>query len=82
MYYIRLARELGMTVTEMLNRMSSLEIAEQRAYDMILADEAATGTGRRASVQSPPIPDPAEVTRRTYEYFKRRAGGPPTPPKA
>lgn len=39
--YIRLARELGCTVSEMLSRISSRELAEQLAYDKLLAEDRA-----------------------------------------
>ncbi len=34
-----MSRELGMTVDEMLSRISSKELTEQMAYEIILAEE-------------------------------------------
>ena len=38
-YYIGLARELGMTVSQMLEAMTSDEIAEQMAFDALKDDD-------------------------------------------
>lgn len=68
-----LARELGIpTVRGLLDQMTSADITEAMAYDKILAD-------RRAGAPPTPTtaPDPAEVTRRTFAYFSRRASRPP-----
>lgn len=54
--------------------MTSYEIAEQMAYDRLLAEDAQRPRGESALVRpGDPVPTPAEVTRRLLDWRATRS---------
>jgi hypothetical protein len=62
-----LARELGMTVAELLGRMSSREMSEWIAFLTLEADELEAGRGTR-------VPTPEDVTQKLLAWRRTRPG--------